>query len=301
MKKILATILSAILACSMLTACGNQSDSSSNKDTDSTVQTTSSEKETSNSPAKVIDINLTNEEYAFGVDKSQPELLDQVNGFIKEIQLNGKFSEICNKYFADGKPEAIHSYELDKSKDQLVVATNAEFAPFEYIENDMYYGIDMEIAALLAKKLNKELVIQNMDFDSVLTAVKDKKCDIAMAGLTINNERKKIVDFSNLYYKASQKIIVKSDDTTFDCCISHENVEGLLKGMDSNTKVGIQKGTTAQKYLEGDKENDFEGFGVTCKEYGSASDAVKDMLDGKINFVIVDSAPAESIVKSLEK
>ena len=88
MKKILATILSAILACSMLTACGNQSDSSSNKDTDSTVQTTSSEKETSNSPAKVIDINLTNEEYAFGVDKSQPELLDQVNGFIKEIQLN---------------------------------------------------------------------------------------------------------------------------------------------------------------------------------------------------------------------
>ncbi len=80
---------------------------------------------------KVIDIPLTEEEYAFGVDKNQPELLEEVNKFITQIQSDGTFEEICNKYFGDGTPEAVTSAELDAAKDQLVVATNAGFEPFE--------------------------------------------------------------------------------------------------------------------------------------------------------------------------
>ena len=78
----------------------------------------------------MIDVDLSSEEYAFGVDKDQPELLKQTNDFIKEIVSNGKFDEICNHYFGDGEPVAVTSAAPDESKDQLVVATNAGFEPY---------------------------------------------------------------------------------------------------------------------------------------------------------------------------
>lgn len=162
--------LAVVMAMATLTGCGS---SDSGKKT-----------------AKVVEIDLTSEEYAFGVDKTQPELLDAVNDFIKEIKENGKLDEICNNYFGDGTPVAVTSGTYDANKDQLVVATNAAFEPFEYMEGENYLGIDMEIAAALAEKLGKELVIQNMDFDSVCLSVGQQKCDIAMTGLTINEDRK---------------------------------------------------------------------------------------------------------------
>ena len=74
--------------------------------------------------AKVIDVDLTNEEYAFGIDKDQPELVEQVNAFIKEVKEDGTLDEICDKYFGGGEPAAVESAKLDESKDQLVVATS---------------------------------------------------------------------------------------------------------------------------------------------------------------------------------
>ena len=100
MKKFLAVCLSAALAASMLVGCGGNN-----------------EKVT----AKVIDIDLTNEEYAFGVDKEQPELLDEVNDFIASIKEDGTLDEICNKYFSDGEPEAVKSAKLDTTKDQSLL------------------------------------------------------------------------------------------------------------------------------------------------------------------------------------
>ena len=106
---------------------------------------------------KVIDIPLTEEEYAFGIDKNQPELLEQVNEFIAKVMSDGTYDEIMERYFGDGEPVAVESDQLDSSKDQLVVATNASFEPFEYMKGDKYYGIDMELAQLLADYLGKEL------------------------------------------------------------------------------------------------------------------------------------------------
>ncbi len=154
MKKFLAISLACVMALSVLTGCGNTEAGGKAPIT-----------------AKVIEIELTNEEYAFGVDKTQPELLEKVNAFIAEIQANGTFDDICNNYFGDGTPNKVTSAKLDTSKDQLVVATNAAFEPFEYTEGDSYLGIDMEIAALLAEYLDQELVIQNMDFDAVCLSV----------------------------------------------------------------------------------------------------------------------------------
>lgn len=252
-----------------------------------------------NAKVRVIDINLTSEEYAFGVDKEQPELLEKTNEFIAKIMEDGTFDEICNHYFGDGEPVMVKSAEYDESKDQLVVATNAGFEPFEYMKGEDYCGIDMEMAALLADYLGKELVIQNMDFDAVCLAVGQQKCDIAMAGLTITDSRKDQVTFTDSYYNASQKLIVAADDTTFDACKTKEDVEAIFKTFDSKTKVGAQNGTTAQFYVEGSEDLDFAGFDMTLVGYKNASLAVQDLLNGNLDYVMVDAAPAASITAAI--
>ena len=292
MKKKLALGLALILACGTLAGCGGSSDSSEG----------SSEGSGDGSvTAKVIDIDLTSEEYAFGVDKNQPELLDQVNGFIAKIQEDGTFDEICDKYFGGGEPEAVESAELDSSKDQLVVATNAAFEPFEYTKGDQYYGIDMEIAALLAEELGQELVIQNMDFDAVCLSVGQQKCDIAMAGLTVSEDRKEYVTFTDTYYQASQRLIVPSSNTEFDDMTDAESIAAALGELDSSVKIGVQQGTTGQSYVQGSEDLGFPGLNATCQSYKSGSLAVQDMLNGNIDYVIIDAAPAEAITEAINE
>lgn len=109
------------------------------------------------SKVKVIDIALSDEEYAFGVDKNQPELKQQVNDFVAEIKSNGKLDEICNKYFADGTPEGITSATQDPSKDQLVVATNAEFAPLNISRAINSSALIWKSQIFLLKSLTKSL------------------------------------------------------------------------------------------------------------------------------------------------
>lgn len=277
MKKLLAMTMLVVMSMTTLTACGSAK------------------------TAKVIDINLTDEEYAFGVDKTQPELLEDVNAFIAEIKGNGTFDEICNHYFGDGTPVAVKSATFDESKDQLVVATNAAFEPFEYTKGDDYYGIDMEIAQMLADKLGKELVIQNMDFDAVCLSVGQQKCDIAMAGLTIKPDREEYVTFSDSYYSASQKLIVTSDNTEFDDCKSADDVIAKLNEKDSSVTVGVQTGTTGQFFCEGDEDWGFAGFAMKTTGYKNGSLAVQDLLNGNINYVIIDSAPAASITAAINE
>ena len=193
---------------------------------------------------KLIDIPLTTEEYAYGVDKNQPELLEKVNAFIAKIKENGTLDAIFAKYDSleyddegnvvggDDHIVGIASATKDTSKaaQQLVVSTNAAFAPYEYKKGDKFVGIDMEIAALLAEELGMELVIDDMDFDAVVTSVGKNGVDIAMAGLSVTATRKQSVNFSAPYYEgAYQLLIVKADNTEFDACKTKADVEEILK------------------------------------------------------------------------
>ena len=287
MKKLLSLVL--VLVCSLsLVACGGGSE-----------ETEEDAAAEGSVTAKVIEHDLTVEDYAFGVDKTQPELLDEVNAFIAEIKEDGTLDEICDRYFGGGEPVAVTSAELDESKDQLLVATNAAFEPFEYMKGESYYGIDMELAALLAEKLGQELVIMNMDFDAVCLSVGQQKCDIAMAGLTINEEREEYVTFSDSYYAASQKLIVPSTNTDFDACANADEVVALLNELDAEASIGVQAGTTGQYYVEGDADWGFDGVPATCVTYKNGSLAVQDMLNGNIQFVIIDSAPATAITEAI--
>lgn len=288
-KKIIAVVLAALLVAAMFAGCSS-SGTSTDKSAESTTQA---------AKVKLIDIELSSEEYAFGVDKNQPELMTSVNELIAEINSNGKFDEICNNYFGDGTPAGVTSAEQDSSKDQLIVATNAEFEPFEYKEGDKFYGIDMDIAQLLADKLGKELVIVDMAFDAVLLSVQQGKADIGMAGLTVTDERAALVDFSDSYYSASQKLIVKADDTTFDSCKTKEDVDAILAGFDSSVKIGGQNGTTGQFYVEGSDDFGFTALNATWTGYANGSLAVQDLINGGVNYVIIDAAPASAIVNAV--
>ena len=180
---------------------------------------------------KVIDIPLTEEEYAFGVDKNQPELLASINTILAEMKQNGKLDAIVTAYATEVGINPVTSDKFDASKadSQLVVATNAEFAPFEYMDGDKYAGIDMEIAAYIAEKLGMELVIMNMDFDAVVTSVGKNNIDVAMAGLTVNETRQKSVNFTDSYYNAAQVLIVPESEKAFDNCKTAEDVLAVLQ------------------------------------------------------------------------
>lgn len=282
MKKFIAIVMSLVLIASvaMLAGCGKKDDVKA---------------------AKVIGIDLTNENYAFGVDKAQPELLKKTNAFIDKILSNGTFDEICSRYSSGGEPVLVKSAAKDSSKDQLVVATNAAFEPFEYTVGDSYAGIDMEIAKLLADELGKELVIDNMDFDAVCLSVGQHKCDIAMAGLTVNPDREASVTFSKTYYKASQRVVVKGDDTTFDDCKTADDVLKKLQSFDASVKIGYQNGTTGGMYINNESDYASNNLKVTGKGYKNGSLAIQDLINGNINYVIIDSAPADSIVKSINE
>lgn len=179
-KRITGLLICLILTCLLLTGCGK-------------------------TPVgvKLTDIALTEEEYAFGVDKNQPELLEQANAFIRQSQLDGTLDAICQRNFGDGEPQTVYSAQPDGSKNQLTVATNAMFEPFEYVRGNAYYGVDMELAAAFAEYLGCELVIVDMDFEAVCLSVSQGKCDIAVAGLTVNESRKAHVVFTEPYYQAS--------------------------------------------------------------------------------------------------
>lgn len=263
---------------------------------------------------KVVDIPLTSEEYAFAVQKGDAELLKQLNDFMVEIKDNGKFEEIMNKYFGDGEPTAVVSAtEMKTDGSQLIVATNAAFEPFEYMLGNNYYGVDMEIMALFAEKIGKELYINNMDFDAVCLSVSAAGgeyeneagekvtvsggvCDVAAAGLTVSDERKEILDFTTSYYNASQMLIVAADDTTFDNCKTADDVVAILNGYDSSVKVGVQNGTTGKLYCEGDESWGFAGYKFETVGYANGALAVQNIINGNVKFVVIDEGPANSIV-----
>ena len=203
MKKFIATALATIAACA-------------------TFSFASCDLNAKDTPAlKLIDIELTEEEYAFAVNKNNTELLASANAYLAEIQSNGNFDAIVNKWFGEGADPV--GYDLgtyDASKDQLVVVTNTPFEPFEYTGNDgKYYGVDMELMAGLAEYLNKELcIIEHLDFDTICEKANEYPNGVVAAGLTVSEDRAAVVNFTNSYYAASQKLIVAGDDTRFDNC-----------------------------------------------------------------------------------
>lgn len=165
-------------------------------------------------------------------------------------------------------------------KQKLVMATNAQFPPYEYYDGDNIVGIDAEVAALIADKLGMELEIEDIEFDSIVPGVQQGKYDMGMAGMTVNDERLEKVNFTSSYAKGVQVVIVKEDsDIT-----SIDDLEGKT--------IGAQQGTTGAIYAADDYGSD----NVTT--YASGNLAVEGLKTGKVDCVIIDNEPAKAYVKA---
>lgn len=195
----------------------------------------------------------------------------------------------------------------DPKKDEggkLVVATNCEFEPFEYLDdNGNPTGIDMDIAAALAKELGLTLEINDMPFESVVASVASGTCNIGIAGLTVNAERLESVDFTQTYFSSSQVVIAKSGDSILDIVVEDLEDEdevaskvALIESALNGKRIGVQNGTTGYSYVSGDSDN-YEGVaGATAVGYPSGALAVQAMLNGQVDYVIIDKVPAEKLV-----
>ena len=286
MKKIISLALTlAILVLSMLTLASCKP---SDGNTDPVV--------------KVVDVKLTDEEYAFVCKKGNTELVSGFNSFLAEIKDNGKFDEYVDKYFKGVGTKVgydVTTTDVTNTDGNLVVVTNCPFEPFEYIGDDgKIYGLDIEIAAAYAASKGLDLVIKNIGFDDIFTQVEAGYADIGMAGITVSADRAAIYDFTDTYYNASQKIIVAADNTAFDSCTTAEEVENVLKSLEGK-KFGYQTGTTGGMYVNGDADWGYEGFAnLEGKGYATAQDAITDLINGNIFAVVVDEAPGAALVNA---
>ena len=198
----------------------------------------------------------------------------------------------------------------NKDDNVLVMATNAAFPPYEYVEGDKFVGIDVEIAQAIADKLGMELQIEDVEFGSIIGGVVEGKYDMGMAGMTVTEERKQSVNFSNTYATGIQVIIVKdgSSITSLDD-IFEFNADGdpvALK--DPDLKVGVQQDTTGDIYSSSDISGwgfcDVEEDGTVTTDrvvrYKTGADAVEALKTDKVNMVIIDNEPAKSFVAANE-
>ena len=282
MKKLIALILTVALTvagCVFMTACSKTK------------------------KVKVYEYDLTAESYAFAVNKNNSTLLSAANELLSDLKSNGELENIINSFF---NGNASFSYtnpvsETPTDHDKyLIVATNAFFPPFEYYDGNALTGVDMKIASLLAEKLNKTLYIMDEEFDAVIPSITKGIADIAMAGLTVNESRKEIVDFTTEYYESAQVIMVAEDDNIFVDCNSADDIIEILNAQDSKFVVGTQKGTTGYMFAFGNEDFEYDGFkNITVKQYSNGALAAKDLSNGSINAVIIDKQPAIMIAKSI--
>lgn len=166
---------------------------------------------------------------------------------------------------------------------KLVMATNAEFPPYEYHDGDAIVGIDAEIAKAIADELGMELEIEDIAFDSIIPEIVSGKADMGLAGMTVTEDRMQSVDFSDTYAKASQKIIVTEDSEI----ASPDDLKGVI--------VGVQLGTTGDIYV-----SDLEADGTTVERYSKGFEAVQALSQGKIDAVVIDGEPAKTFVAETE-
>ena len=243
MKKFFAMALSGALCLSMLAGCGDSA-ASTQSAKDSAQETQAVETQAVETQDPVLTAGSAAE----------------AAGSVAETAATGEFTVV----------------ETGK----LHMATNAAFPPYEMVADDgSFEGIDVELAGKIAEKLGLELVVDDMDFGSIITSVQTGKSDIAMAGLTVTDERKQNVDFTDSYATGVQVVIVpeESDIQAID------DLQGKL--------IGCQESTTGYIYCSDDYGEDV----VTA--FPNGANAIQALVSGKVDAVVIDSQPAQEFVK----
>lgn len=207
-----------------------------------------------NNELTISDEEFAVEEYAIGIAKENTELLYQINDALEAIKVNGTMDEIVANYIGDEKGE--HPYEspegLTLGNGTLTMATNVAFPPYEYYEDKTAVGIDIDMMQAIADYLNMDLVVSDMEFDSVIMAVQSGKADVAAAGLTVTEDRLKNISFSESYTTAKQVIIYNNGekaekmslaDKIYQTFIEKNRWQYIPKGLANTLLITVFRGT----------------------------------------------------------
>lgn len=255
MKKIIAAFLTCTLAAAMLMGCGSEPGKSGSPDTQADAGDAQQDNEGTKTDGGSTD-DGTEADNAGNPEEAGTEADDASAGTPAEFKT--------------------------AKEGVLTMATNAYFPPYEFYEGNEIVGIDVEIAQAIADKLNLKLEIEDMEFGSIIIAVSQGKADMGLAGMTVDKDRLKSVNFSDPYATGVQVVIVKEDSDIKD-------IEGL-----EGKKIGVQLSTTGDSYAK-------EDFGEEYVEaYNKGADAVMALQQGKVDAVIIDNQPALSFVETSE-
>ncbi len=247
MKKCLALMLTGVMAMSLLTACGKDNAAETTGDAAAEETETESQEEES---AEAEDASAENAETESAGEEDGSTDADAASGVL-----------------SDGV---------------LTVGTNAEFPPFEYVGDDGEPdGFDVALIKAIGEKLGVEVRVENMEFEALVAAI-GNKIDVAIAGMTITEERQKVVDFSDPYYDALQYVIVPEGSAI----ASMDDLAGK--------NIGVQLGTTGDFIASDDVE------GANVSQYNKGVDAVNDLINGKVDCVIIDKNPAQVFAEKFE-
>lgn len=251
---------------------------------------------------KLIPVELTDENYGFCMNQDDTELLEDVNALIARLNGEGVNGVTVQSLFdAENNGTAENIGEVRTSlpsnlseterQNYLVVATNAYFEPFEYKEGAYFAGVDMHIAKIFADELDRELVILDMAFDSIVATVQTGRADIGMAGMTITEEKEENVLFSDPYFEAHQQLAVLESDTTFDNCTTREEVEEILASLEGK-RVQAAAGYTGYEYIK-----KFTNLALTAQE--DIGTSVRELSQGNTDIVVGDSFTIAAKVKAI--
>ncbi len=277
--RVIAAVMVAVIMATMFAGCG--SDNSGNADDAS-----------KDAKLAILDTEYITEDYAIAVAKDDEQFLADVNAALKTLKDNGTVKKIQDKYISGIEHDLVFQQDAE-GKEVIKMGTNAEFPPYEFKEGDAIVGIDAEIAAAIADILGKKLVIEDMAFDGTIPALQAGKIDFIMAGLTVTEERKQSVNFTESYATGVQVVIVKEGSE-----IASADDLFAPKADGSLWKVGVQQGTTGDLYTTWDLEEPEEGQPTAqIERYSKGADAVQALVTGKVDCVVIDNEPAKEFVK----
>lgn len=278
MKKITALILALVMVFA-LCACGNSGDNNDDA-ADNGVK------------LKILDSEYVTEDYAFAIAKDNDALLEKVNAAMQELTDDGSIKQVVD-YFISGTgslPEFQQNVAADA--EEFVVATNATFPPYIYVDGDDFAGIDYVIVGLIADKLGMKLTVNDMEFEAIIPAVQSGKADMGMGGVSITDERKQSINFTMSYATGIQVMIVPEDS---DVTSADDILAKIENGEDF--QIGAQSATTGYIYASDTVENG--GFGEDhVQAFPKGADAIAALTSGKIDCVIIDNEPAKAFVEA---
>ena len=240
---------------------------------------------------KILETEYAVEDYAICVAKENEELLAKLNEALAALKADGTAQKIVDKYISGVEHDLAFQQDAE-GKEELIMATNANFPPYEYYENDQVVGIDAEMAAAIADYLDMKLTIVDTEFGSIIGGVQTGKYDMGMAGMTITEDRLESVNFTDSYATGVQVVIVPEDSPITDL--------DVLLDPEADYKVGVQQDTTGDIYMSDTAENGGVGEDRVVR-YKAGADAIQALITGKVDCVVIDQEPAKNFVETNNK